>query len=173
MLRWLEIEADRQRRKDVEDALSRIIDRLGDLETAPRPIVSEAEILLAVTPILQTLDGRFAPLDPLPEAFHALVQKMKELTFAVSEGIERSDRQERRIKGTVKRARKELADHGYEDPGLESEAQDLQLVDGEGSRQVGLQPVRPGVEADPEPSSIAGVSIAELKSVKQRRMRSY
>jgi len=91
-----------------------------------------------------------------------LTQKNKDLTFAVSEGIERTDRAERRIRNAIQRARKELAARGFDDPGLEAEAHELRIVDGEGSGDGGVPAVSEEVAAvDGAPSSIKGVP-AEL-----------
>ena len=89
-------------------------------------------------------------------------QKIKELTFAVSEGIERTDRAERRIRNAIQRARKELAARGFDDPGLEAENAELRIVDGDGGGDGGVPAVPEEVAAvEPAPSSIRGVS-AEL-----------
>ncbi len=91
-----------------------------------------------------------------------LTTQIKDLTFAVSEGIERTDRAERRVRGVIQRARKELGARGYEDPGLEAEAYELRAVDGDGGKDSGVPAVSEEVaEVEPEASSIKGVS-AEL-----------
>jgi len=93
-----------------------------------------------------------------------LQTKIKDLTFAVSEGIERTDRAERRVRGVIQRARKELGKLGYEDPGLEAEATELRIVDGEGSGDGGVPTVPKEVAAvEPAPSSIRGVSADQLR----------
>jgi len=66
---------------------------------------------------------------------------LKRLTLALAEGIERQHRAELRIKATIKRARKELAERGLVDDGIEAEDQQLRLVDGEGSEAEGVPPV--------------------------------
>lgn len=90
----------------------------------------------------------------------------KRITIAVGEGIERVERTERRIQGTVKRARKELADAGFEHGGLEVEGTDIQLVDAHIRDQERLQPVPGNVEVEPEASSIKGVSREALARVR-------
>jgi len=91
-------------------------------------------------------------------------QKIKDLTFAVSEGIERTDRAERRIRNAIQRARKELASHGFEDPGLEAEAHELRIVDGDGGGDGGVPAMPAEVESvEPEASSIRGVSAETLR----------
>ena len=53
------------------------------------------------------------------------------LRTAVAEGIAHEERREKRIQATVRRARKELASHGFEDPGLEAEFEGLAIVEDE------------------------------------------
>jgi len=90
--------------------------------------------------------------------------QIKELTFAVSEGIERTDRAERRIRNAIQRARKELASRGFDDPGLEAEAHELRIVDGDGGDDGGVPAVPAEVaEVEPEASSIRGVSAETLR----------
>jgi len=88
-----------------------------------------------------------------------ITQKNKDLTFAIAEGIERTDRAERRIRNAIQRARKELGKLGYEDPGLEAEASELRILDGDGSGDGRVPVVPEEVEAvGGEASSIKGVS---------------
>jgi len=115
-----------------------------------------------------TAGDRVTNLEELASAqereLELLTQKTKDLTFAVSEGIERTDRAERRIRNAIQRARKELGKLGYEDPGLEAEASELRLVNGEGSGDGGL-PVVPEEVAGVggAPSSIKGVTADQLR----------
>ena len=93
-----------------------------------------------------------------------LMRRVDHLVVAVAEGIERTDRAERRIRDTVKRARKELKAAGLENPGMEAEAEQLRLVDGDGGADGGLRPLPAPVEsAAPEASSIKGVSLETLQ----------
>jgi len=93
-----------------------------------------------------------------------LQTKIKDLTFAVSEGIERTDRAERRVRGVIQRARKELGARGYEDPGLEAEAYELRSVDGDGGKDGGVPAVSEEVAAVGDaPSSIRGVPAETLR----------
>jgi len=95
---------------------------------------------------------------------------LKEYKIALAEGIERVDRSERRIKATVARARKELEARGYKDPGLDAEDYQLRLLDGVGSAEGNLQPVRDAVGADtPLRSGIPGLSGAELQAIREAR----
>ena len=153
-------EADRKG----ERVLQSIFDRLEHLETAPTPEPPPTPIDPAITEHLETLQAgadsaRFDLID--------LERRVKEYAIALSEGIERTDRAERRIKATVARARKELGKLGYEDPGLEAEAHELRVVDGKGSEDGGLQPVPEEVDGPgEEPSSIRGVPAATLQRVR-------
>ena len=93
-----------------------------------------------------------------------LQTKIKDLLFAVETGVERVDRAERRVRGVIQRARKELGARGYEDPGLEAEAYELRAVDGDGGKDGGVPPVSEEVaEMEPAPSSIRGVSAEQLR----------
>ena len=96
-----------------------------------------------------------------------VTRRLDETRLAVSEGIERVDRAERRIKATVKRARSELASRGFQDDGLDAENFELQLLDGDGSEPSELPAVHETVEAvKPEASSVAGVPIDTLRKVR-------
>ena len=123
---------------------------------------------------LERVESAPTPVPPtaLPENYEADVdarflefaKALTETRLAVSEGIERVDRSERRIKATVARARKELAARGFDDPGLEAEAHELRVVDGDGGADGGVPAVSEEVaEVDGAPSSIRGVSAAQLR----------
>ena len=149
---------------DLDRGFNRILGRLDRLESAPQPESPASPTDPAVTEHLETLQAgadsaRFDLID--------LERKLKELTFAVDEGIERVSRADRRIKATVQRARKELQDRGYADPGLEAEAHQLRVVDGDPSETGGVPPVPAEVaEPDDAPSSIRGVSASDLQRVR-------
>jgi len=143
--------------KDTRRALETLGEHLGGylarlerLESAPTP------------------GDRVANLEELASAqereLEQLTQKIKDLTFAVSEGIERTDRAERRIRNAIQRARKELAARGFDDPGLEAEAHELRVVDGDGGGDGGLPAVSEEVATvDGAASSIKGVSADLLR----------
>ena len=139
-----------QRLDRVFEQLSGILARLDALESAPR-LPLHAELF----------DPR---LDALETGFDRLLSDFKATNFAVSEGIERTDRSERRIHATIRRARKELGKLGYEDPGLEAEDLQLHVIDGDGGED-GEVPAVPAevAEVDSAPSSIPGVSAAQLR----------
>jgi len=134
----------------VQEQLASILTRLDALESAPR-LPLHAELF----------DPR---LDALETGFDRITSDFKATNFAVSEGIERTDRSERRIHATIKRARKELGKLGYEDPGLEAEAHELQLIDGGGGDPGGVPEVPPDMASAPaDPSSIPGVTADQLR----------
>ena len=89
--------------------------------------------------------------------------RIKELVHAVAEGIERTARAERRVKSVVRRARKELAESGLQDPALEAEDTELRLLDGAGGDSGGVPPMLDAVEAAPQASSIPGVTLEALR----------
>jgi len=151
-------------------ALAEIRGRVDDLETTPVPDLPPA-IDARLTALSQRdgdLQADIVNLVELTESVTDAVNDMedwrKEIVIAVSEGIERTDRAERRIKATVQRARKQLADLGYDDPGLTAEAVDLRLIDGDGSERDGVPPVPAEVaDATPESSSVRGVPAETLR----------
>ena len=144
--------------------LGGIFSRLERLETAPTPEPQPTPTDPAITEHLQALEGA---ADSARLDIADLDRKLKELTFAVEEGIERVGRAERRIHATIARARKELKDRDLEDPGVEAEAAQLRVVDGGGGPQDPLSTV-PGNLGEPpeEASSIRGVSAAALQRVR-------
>ena len=157
----------RRARDRLEGLLVSIAGRLDALETAPRPGPSVDQVKAALGPTLAEIAELAIQMSALADLSIDLQQKLKATNFAVSEGIERTDRAERRIHATIKRARKELKDKGFEDPGLEAEAYELRDIDGTRSRD-GRVPVLPaGVEPPVEAaSSIRGVSVEELQKVR-------
>jgi len=150
--------------------LSGILARLAALESAQHAIESEGtpgehgaaiDDLRARQDVLQGISGNLrAELDRYGA-------QLKVLTAAVGEGIQRVERDERRIKATVARARKELADSGFEHEGLEAEATDLRLVDGAGGDEQGVPAVPEELAGDSDtPSSVPGVSVEELQRIR-------
>ena len=87
----------------------------------------------------------------LDDALEGLDGRLRTMTHAVAEGIERTDRAERRIKATVRRARAEFAEYDVEHAGLEAEAGELRLLDAGGSDGRRVPTVREEVEEAPEP----------------------
>jgi len=96
-----------------------------------------------------------------------LAGRMKNLTHAVAEGIERVDRSERRVSATIARAQTKLAASGYEDPGVEAEIEGLRLLDGDGIGTGELPTVQSSLDnPGDEPSSIPGISVGQLQRVR-------
>jgi len=84
-------------------------------------------------------------------------QEIERLTLAVADGISQVSRAQNRINNAIGRARKELADHGLESPGLEAEYDELRIVDG-GAGEAERLPEVSGdapVPIEQNPSSLA------------------
>ena len=167
-----------------------IHDRLERLESVPEQAQLEESLRSAQTEIValrasqdhtqtvvDVLDKRIEDLatsplsikrlDALQADLERLTTRMKELTHATAEGIERVERSERRVQNTIQRSRKELAQFGYESAGLEAEAAELRLVDGGGGEESQLPTVRPEVaEPAEESSSLPGVTLAQLRQIR-------
>lgn len=153
--------------RDSQEAVRGILARLDALETAPRPTTD----LEPVTTTLEALQGDILEmlkhLNAHSDALEALQRQAKDFTFALSEGIERTDRAERRIAATVKRARDKLAESGFSDAGLDAEADGLQLVDGDRSEDVRVQGVPAEVAAvASDASSVKGVPLATMRRLR-------
>jgi len=100
----------------------------------------------------------------LAESQRQLEKRIKELTVAVSDGIEHTNRSDRRIRATVARARKELGDRGLIDPAVEAENYELRVVDGDAGEERVLPTVPGQTELPSEnPSSVRGVSAEQLR----------
>jgi len=134
--------------RSTSDIEGKLLDRIKALETAPSP-----------DGVLDSLAARFdafvreatAESHSHSDGIEELDRRMVQITLATAEGIERVDRAERRIRSTVKRARKELADNGFESAGLEAENAEIRLLDDLGSGEGGVPPLRLDVgEADAE-----------------------
>ena len=161
----------RRAREELERALESITYRLDHLESAPAPEYDLDKLRGIMAGVSGQAKQRLDELDSrvlgLSKEQDASDQHLKDLTFAVAEGIERVSRAERRIHATIKRARKELADHGFESPGLETEAAELRSVDGDRGADGKVPAVPETVEAaDDAPSSIRGVSAGHLRRVR-------
>lgn len=66
----------------------------------------------------------------------------KSLVVAVDEGIQDVKRRENRIRASIRRAQEELEEHGVQVPSIEAEAAEIRQLDGEGSPDQGVPPVR-------------------------------
>jgi len=132
--RILDLQGDVQA---IRRALRGVVDRIDDVESRP---ISDVDL----EPIHRHFQEHEALLDDIG-------RRLKDMTLAIGEGIERTERAERRVRATVQRARKELAGHGFSDPAVEAEAAELHLVDGDGGGGGEVQGVPPGLEST-EPS---------------------
>jgi len=160
----MEIARRRSLRDRLEWFIESTVQRLDRLETAPEPDQNLHELILQLNRKVDELEAELASLGTELSDVHG---RLKATNFAVSEGIERTDRAERRIHATIKRARKELAARGLEDPGVEAEAYELRAVDGGGGGEGELPAVPEDVgENQDEPSSIAGVPASKLRRIR-------
>jgi len=144
--------------------LDRIVSRLEALERAPVPPPPPGQTTAIVAELEVRLEARFAPL---AASLLDLEKRLRDTNIAVAEGIERTDRTERRIASTVARARKELRESGYDHRGVEAEAAGLRDIDAGGGGGGGVQPVPDEVAPDADtPSSIRGVPASYLRRVR-------
>ena len=87
-----------------------------------------------------------AELDALGNRLTVVEEFKGTIIAAVDEGIRDVKRREGRIHATVSRAQKELEELGLTHPGVEAEARELQLIDGDGGDVEELPPVPASVE---------------------------
>ena len=134
------------------DEIRERIEHLESVTWAPASVVDDhAASLVRLDELQVSCDALVFRSDADVLATEALLAEHKDMKLAIAEGIERVDRAERRIKDTVRRARKKLADSGLVDDGLEAEEQELRLLDGEPSEGVEVLKVREDVEVDNAP----------------------
>lgn len=92
-------------------------------------------------------------LERIGAELERFAEQQKRQTIAIEEGIQHVDRSERRVRAVVKRAQERLADAGYEDVGVEAEADGLRSIDvprgGPEGMQTVLEDVDDGDEAAP------------------------
>ncbi len=144
--------------------LLRIKARLDAIETSPTPGRDLDTIHEDLRALHEVLNGNSKALPEYGERLTDLEAQTKNFTLAIAEGIEKVERAERRVKASVRRARKELAEHGFDSPALEAEDADLRGVDDEGGGGGGVRLVPPDVgEPDQEASSVRGVTADELR----------
>ena len=150
-----------QRRKTILDGIIRWLEVLETTPAPPPPPIPTAAIIAQIQVHLET------QLAPIRASLLDLEKRLRDTNVAVSEGIERTERTERRIASTVARARKELRESGYDHPGVEAEAHELRNVDASGGGPVGVPPVPEEVADDADhPSSIRGVPASALRRVR-------
>lgn len=88
-------------------------------------------------------------LDGLAAAVNQLGERIDDQRLAIAEGIERTERAERRIRASVQRARARLADSGLADDALDAEAEQLRFIDGDGSANGRVPPMRESMGGPP------------------------
>lgn len=159
--------ARKRAQERLEKQLDSIAYRLDALESAPTSRSTELAIEKHVATQLEEITQELASVRGFSAGVHGQVgeleKKVADWTLAISEGIERTDRAERRIRAAIQRARKELKTLGYDDPGLEAEAAELHAVDGDRSPEHGVLTLSSGVEPPVDAaSSVRGVSAAKL-----------
>lgn len=141
----------------------RIQARLEALESRPLAVDYAVSIKNVTDSALALIDR----LNGVDDSMAGLLAAHAEIIHAVDEGISRTERAERRIRTTVRSAKKKLADSGVADDALDAEAEGLRLVDGEPEPGRGVPPVRESVvDAEPADSSIPGVSQDTLRKVR-------
>jgi len=84
----------------------------------------------------------------LSSAITAIYLEIQELRLAVDEGIRNVRRAEKRVAKTVQTARRQLANSGLENPGLEAEAEEIRDRDGDRGDEGGVLALQPDVEED-------------------------
>lgn len=148
---------------EMRERLDRLDSAVSDVQHVTNTVVTPGDIRTLETDLnrLESLQGEFQ--DATNARLEGQGKRLADLVVAIAEGIERTDRAERRVRSVVQRARKELAKLGYEDPGLEAEAQELRLVDGDGGEEDGVRPVPASVETGSEASSVRGVPLDVLR----------
>jgi len=77
-----------------------------------------------------------------------LQRQLDRLTLAIAEGIERTDRAEKRVQKTVQGAKRLVAAHGLEHGGLDAEVAELAERNGEDIEEAEVLEVREVVEPD-------------------------
>lgn len=158
----------KKNREGLERELDRIRQRLDRCESAPRSdpdltISTDVQYLRDRQQEQSDVIARMAPdVSQLTRDVAELQEEAKDLLLAVADGIERTDRAERRVHATVKRARKALADRGVVDGGLEAEHDELEELPDPSQPTL---PLAAKVVAAPAVSSVRGVTAEQLKRV--------
>jgi len=104
--------------------------------------------------------------DDLAQAIAANAAQIDQLRLAVSDGIERTDRAEKRIQKTVASARRLVSENGLEHAGIEAEAAEILARDDGPSEVVPVHEVSADVVPD-GPSGVPGLSRAQLEDLKE------
>lgn len=127
----------------------RRIEDLRDRYETPVPIAYDDQ---AVRRAIDVLTENHETLD---DALRALAEDIRDQTLAIAEGIERTDRAERRVKAVVTRAKRKLADDGFLDEALDAEAASLRRDDEASGGANGVPPMQQNVGGNPAPDMSA------------------
>lgn len=108
-----------------------------------------------LAPIESRLTEHAATINGSVESIRDLEEKIREQNLAIAEGIERVDRAERRVRESVRRAQKRMADLGYVDEGIEAEAAGLRAIDEADGADAGVPPLQQDVGSPGAPDMSA------------------
>ena len=97
--------------------------------------------------VLRTFESQERP-ESAPYDDEWIRSALDDLTLAVAEGIEHADRSERRVRAVVQGAKRRMEAAGYDDPGVEAEADQLSSEDAASRRPEVVQPLPENVEPD-------------------------
>ncbi len=151
--------------------LQGIKDRLTAPKTSQEPRQDLDEIRDALGSAQSEIVALRASQDGFSEATTSIEARLKDIVFAVAEGIERVERYERRIKATIKRAKKELAERGFEHEGLEAEAHELREVNTNSGEGTEADPVLPLNAAPGEDEWVQPVRLGLERNSKAHAIR--
>lgn len=97
-----------------------------------------------------------------------LETQVHDLVLAVSEGIQRVQRSENRIRHIIQGAKRDLAEAGFEHAGVEAEAGELSEVDGGPGEEEQVPAVHKDV-GQAQHSVIPGVTVRQMQIARARR----
>lgn len=96
---------------------------------------------VVIRPRIALQPTRTPPVATTPDpAIRDLESRLDDITLAVSEGIARVDRAEKRIQKTVTSARRLVSEAGLEHAGIEAESEQLERGNGQGHRTLPTLP---------------------------------
>jgi len=143
----------------------------------PTPVADAILVLGGIQSAIEALQASVAKLEPLGSGLgerapdpriEAMEMKLRDLTTALSDGVQRVQRSENRVRHIVAGARKELRDAGFEHAGVEAESGELREIDGSERPTDELPEVPTGV-AEAQHSVIPGVTVRQLQIARARR----
>ena len=128
-----------------------------------------ARVFLPPTPTVEPVPDRFVTPSMLQDVVQ-LAEKnaaqINDLTLAVSDGIQRSDRAEKRVQKTISAARRLVRENGLEHAGLDAEHEELLERDDGPSEAREVHPVFQEVAPLP-PTGIPGMNPEELQRIRE------